>query len=82
MKDESTMLKESVWVDDKTITECQQCQKPFSVARRKVREAFEGWRGRRGEGGRGGGRREEGGGEGQGGGEVVLHDQTCKTENQ
>ena len=60
MKDESTMLRESVWVDDKTITECQQCQKPFSVARRKVREAFEGWRGRMGEG-------EEGEGGGKGG---------------
>ena len=62
MKDESTMLRESVWVDDKTITECQQCQKPFSVARRKVREAFEGWRGRMGERGGGGRGRERRGG--------------------
>ena len=36
VKDESTMMKESVWVDDRNITECQQCKKPFSVARRKV----------------------------------------------
>jgi len=36
MKDESAMMRESVWVDDRNITECQQCKKPFSVARRKV----------------------------------------------
>ena len=36
MKDESTMMRESVWVDDRNITECQQCKKPFSMARRKV----------------------------------------------
>ena len=66
MKDESTMLKESVWVDDKTITECQQCQKPFSVARRKVRKHLKdgegggGWgEGERREGGREGRRRED-----------------------
>jgi len=34
-KDESTMMRESVWVDDRNITDCQQCKKPFSVARRK-----------------------------------------------
>jgi len=33
MKDESTMMRESVWVDNKNITECQQCKKPFSVAK-------------------------------------------------
>ena len=35
-EDESTMMRESVWVDDRNITECQHCKKPFSVARRKV----------------------------------------------
>ena len=29
MKDESTMMRESVWVDDRNITECQQCKKLF-----------------------------------------------------
>ena len=27
MKDESTMMRESVWVDDRNITECQLCKK-------------------------------------------------------
>ena len=38
MQEVSSVMKESVWMDDKNITECQQCNKPFSVARRKVRE--------------------------------------------
>ena len=35
MKHVSTVMKESVWKDDRHISDCQQCQKPFSVARRK-----------------------------------------------
>jgi len=48
MKDESTMMRESVWVDDRNITECQQCKKPFSVARRKVCTCMSGCDGREG----------------------------------
>ena len=29
-------MKESVWVEDKNITECKGCATPFSVSRRKV----------------------------------------------
>ena len=36
IKPVSDMMKESVWVDDREATDCQQCNKPFSVARRKV----------------------------------------------
>ena len=33
---QSTVSRESVWVDNRNITECQQCKKPFSMARRMV----------------------------------------------
>ena len=36
MKVESTMLRKTVWVDNRNITECQQSEKPFSVVRRSV----------------------------------------------
>ena len=36
MKHVSSVMKESVWVDDRNIAECQQCKTTFSVARRKV----------------------------------------------
>ena len=36
MKDESKMMRKTVWVDNRNITECQQCEKPFSVVRRRV----------------------------------------------
>lgn len=36
MKEVSTLMKESVWVEDKDINDCQGCKKPFSVSRRKV----------------------------------------------
>jgi RUN and FYVE domain-containing protein 1 len=35
MKQVSSVMKDSVWVDDREITECQQCKSGFSVARRK-----------------------------------------------
>ena len=35
MKHVSTVMKESTWMDDRDISNCQQCRKPFSVARRK-----------------------------------------------
>lgn len=63
MKQVSSIMKESVWVEDKSITDCKGCSKPFSVSRRKVRGG--------GEKGReewGGGDREGGEGEGGGGG--------------
>ena len=36
MKQVSSLVKESVWVEDKAITDCKGCNKPFSVSRRKV----------------------------------------------
>lgn len=36
MKEVSSIMKESVWQDDKDINDCQGCKKPFSVGRRKV----------------------------------------------
>ena len=36
MKEVSSLMKESVWVDDKHINDCQGCKKVFSVSRRKV----------------------------------------------
>lgn len=36
MKQVSSIMKESVWVEDKSITDCKGCTKPFSVSRRKV----------------------------------------------
>jgi len=36
MKDVNKMMRETVWVDNRNITECQQCEKPFSVVRRTV----------------------------------------------
>ena len=36
MRHVSAVMKDSVWVDDKDITECQLCQIGFSVAKRKV----------------------------------------------
>ena len=36
MKQVSSIMKESVWVEDKNITDCKGCKKPFSVSRRKV----------------------------------------------
>ena len=36
MKDENTVMRKSVWVDNRNITECQKCRKPFSVERRRV----------------------------------------------
>ena len=36
MKEVSSLMKESVWQDDKDINDCQACNKPFSVGRRKV----------------------------------------------
>ena len=36
MKEVSSLMKESVWLDDKDINDCQGCKKPFSVSRRKV----------------------------------------------
>lgn len=53
MKEVSSLMKESVWLDDKGINDCQGCKKPFSVSRRKVnihtcktgvlRHCFGGW---------------------------------------
>jgi hypothetical protein len=36
MKEVSSLMKESVWRDDKNINDCQGCNKAFSVSRRKV----------------------------------------------
>ena len=36
MKEVSSLMKESVWLDDKDINDCQGCKKVFSVSRRKV----------------------------------------------
>lgn len=36
MKQESQLMKESVWKDDREVLQCQICQAGFSVARRKV----------------------------------------------
>ena len=36
MKQVSSIMKESVWVEDKSIAECKGCNKAFSVSRRKV----------------------------------------------
>ena len=36
MKEVSSLMKESVWQDDKDINDCQGCKKVFSVSRRKV----------------------------------------------
>ena len=36
MKHVSSVMKESVWVDDRDISDCQHCKTGFSVARRKV----------------------------------------------
>ena len=36
MKQESQVMKESVWKDDKEVPQCQICLAAFSVARRKV----------------------------------------------
>lgn len=47
MKQVSSIMKESVWVEDKSSTDCKGCNKPFSVSRREERE-----RGRGREGGR------------------------------
>ena len=44
MKHVSSVMKESVWVEDKSITDCKGCNKPFSVSRRKVRGQGEGER--------------------------------------
>jgi len=35
-KDENTVMRKSVWVDNRNITECQKCRKPFSVERRRM----------------------------------------------
>lgn len=35
MKEVSSIMKESVWVEDKSIVDCKGCNKPFSVSRRK-----------------------------------------------
>ena len=32
-------LKEAQWAADKEVVDCRQCTKPFSVSRRKVRDA-------------------------------------------
>lgn len=37
MKQVSQIMKESVWKDDKEITECQHCESAFNVAKRKVK---------------------------------------------
>ncbi len=37
MKQVSSLVKDSVWVEDKSITDCKGCCKTFSVSRRKVR---------------------------------------------
>ena len=36
MKQVSSLVKDSVWVEDKAITDCKGCGKAFSVSRRKV----------------------------------------------
>ena len=36
MKQVSSIMKESVWEEDKNITDCKGCSKAFSVSRRKV----------------------------------------------
>ncbi len=36
MKQVSSIMNESVWMEDKNITDCKDCNKPFSVSRRKV----------------------------------------------
>jgi hypothetical protein len=36
LKDSSVHLKEAVWMKDKDVTDCFNCEKPFSVSRRKV----------------------------------------------
>ena len=38
MKEVSSLMKESVWIDDKDINDCQGCKKAFSVSRRKVQK--------------------------------------------
>ena len=36
LRESSVNLKEAVWMKDKDVSDCFQCEKPFSVARRKV----------------------------------------------
>ena len=40
MKEVQQALKEAQWADDREVTHCKQCEKAFSVSRRKVQEAF------------------------------------------
>ena len=40
MKEVQQALKEAQWTDDSAVKNCQQCQKPFSVSRRKVKKSF------------------------------------------
>ena len=40
MKEVQQALKEAQWADDSAVKNCQQCQKPFSVSRRKVSKFF------------------------------------------
>ncbi|XP_065072280.1 RUN and FYVE domain-containing protein 2-like isoform X2 [Rhopilema esculentum] len=35
MKEATAVMKDQVWKDDKSVVNCQQCEQPFSVARRK-----------------------------------------------
>lgn len=36
MKEEQLAMKEAQWLDDKEVAACRNCEKPFSVSRRKV----------------------------------------------
>ena len=36
MKEVQLANREATWASDKEVTNCKQCEKPFSVARRKV----------------------------------------------
>ena len=36
MREAQQALKEAQWADDKEVVSCRNCQKPFSVSRRKV----------------------------------------------
>ena len=36
LREAQLVLKEAQWADDKEVSKCKQCNKPFSVSRRKV----------------------------------------------
>ena len=41
LREAQQVLKEATWADDKEVVDCRQCQKQFSVSRRKVKLCIE-----------------------------------------